>query len=129
LSYAGHLADRRLGFRTLSPPPHAAREARHAVKHLDVHGGWERKAIVQGATRVEEDVDIAALRTARGRSCHCHISGQLVMRPACQLVNPTVEGFLISQTEMVRKIPLQGWDFRGRGWVASRERGIGGFSM
>jgi hypothetical protein len=70
LSDPGDLPDRGFSFCTFSPPPHAAREARHPTDDLDVHGRGNWEGMVQRTARVEEDIDVGAVRLARNSSCH-----------------------------------------------------------
>jgi hypothetical protein len=69
-SYPRDLPDRRFGFRTFSPPSHAACEACHARKDLDVHGRGNWQVMVQRTARVEEDIDVGPMRLAGVSSCH-----------------------------------------------------------
>jgi len=87
-TYPGDLPDGRFCFRTFSPPPHAASEARHPTEDLDVHGGWDVQLVIQRAARVEEHIDVRAVGRAADLSSHSaplSVSFRhTVMRRSCQ---------------------------------------------
>ena len=93
-THPGNLPDGSFGFRTFSPPPHAACEARDPTEDLDVHGRWDRQLVVQRAARVEEDIDVRT-GTQGGRSRQSYGTSvgpfrEAVMRRSCQPGNANI---------------------------------------